>query len=124
MGIGKNKAHMLGIIGLGMAFGVGFDDYNDPYHGEPARRNPKQRPFGQAIPKGLKVFEIRIESKEDVKYKFIVAALNQKNADNKFDKLFIDLNKLGEEKGDNILEDDINKLKRKHFKYADYEHVL
>lgn len=118
---------MLGLLTLGAAFGSGFDDYHQMYHDEeqPVRSAPRPRPFGRPLPKGMKVFEIQVETKEEnVKYKFLVAAINQKNADKKFNKLFDDLKKLGEEKGDSILEDDITKLKRKHFKYADYEHVL
>lgn len=96
-------------------------------YGQPTRqlkRTTRERKFGQSLPGGLRVFETEVEAEEDMKCKFLVAAINQGNADKKFNKLFSDLLKLKEEKGDNVLEEDIVKIKRKHFKYFDYEHVL
>ncbi len=119
MGISRKNAYMLPFMAMMMA---GEDMYPSPE--EPKRTTPRPRPFGQPLPTGIKVFEVQIETKEDMKCKFLVASINQKNADKKFDRLFIDLKKLAEEKGNSILEDDITKIKRKYFKYADYDHIL
>lgn len=85
-------------------------------------RERKERGFGQPIPKGLKVFEKEIEAEEGMKCRFFVAAINEKTAGKKFDKLFSDLWKLNEDKGDKVTDEDVAKIKRKHFKYYDYEH--